>query len=260
MGESIQGSDKTIGRFEKRCREYAEATGNPNPIGVTNNRFAVYSCALAGMDGTLMRSDSTPVSGNFSVHKREELVFLAVKGGVECLACSASPEQAEALKASVELSKYSDPSFTLNRVSDRWPASKEKKRAMLCKDADALLEIYRMGKDPCGSESIWETVINQQTQVAGGTRVFAEKGDDQLNSGIIQSLLDAEATYRFKNGKHLWGYVLNAIEAANGKAHFVIASCLCPNNKTDSDMANELNRSVPFSSKRSTPCMRNTLP
>ncbi|MBQ8107436.1 MAG: hypothetical protein IJ129_01670 [Ruminococcus sp.] len=242
MGESIPGGDKTISRFEERCAAYAKNNGVLNPIDIVSEKFATMSCALAGIDGHLMRSDSTPASGNFTVRSREDLLYMAVCAGVDWITCSAAPEQVKALDACDRLAKYKDPLFTLNRISDRWPASQDKRREMLCLDADALLEIYHMDDDSCKTKTVWESVINQQTKLNDQqVRVFAEKGDEQLNSSIIQSLLDEEATYRWKNGKSLWGYVLNAVEAANSKAHFIIFACLYPNNKADADMANELN-------------------
>lgn len=248
MGDSIPGSDKTTNRFQKDCEEYAKTKGTANPIDVIADRFSVMECALAGIDGSLLRSDSTPVSGAFTVRSREELLYLAILRGVESITCSDATEQVNDVRASDRLAKYEDPNFTLNRVSDRWPASQEKRREMLCQDADALLKVYHRDEDFRNHETVWEMVISQQTKIDDrGVRVFAEKGDDQLNSTIIQSLLDTDATYRWKNGKSLWGYVLNGIEAANDKAHFTISCCLYPNVTNDSDMANELNERIgPF--------------
>ena len=244
MGGSIPGCEKTITRFEKSCADYAEKEGVPNPIDTTLNRFDVISCALGGIDGNLLRTDSTPISGNFTVRSREELLFLAIKTGYECVTCSVAPEQVAAVRSG-RLVKYGDPNFTLNRMSDRWPASQDKRREMLCCDADALLEIYHKEKGLCKSKTIWELVINQQTKMnEQNIRVFAKKGEKQLNSTIIQSLLDSYATYRFKNGKPHWGYVLNTVEAASGMSHFIVSACLYPNNKTDAAMAEELNETI----------------
>ena len=247
MGESIPGSDKTVSRFLQACEDHEKAHGL-NPIDITIDRFSIMNCAFAGIYDRLTRTDSTPVSGAFTIQSREGLMYLAILKGVEYITCSADTEQAKAVRACDRLAKYEDANFTLNRISDRWPASQEKRREMLCRDADALLEIYHKDEGDCKEKTVWETIISQQTKIdESGVRVFAEKGDAQLNSTIVQSILDAEATYRYKNGKSLWGYVINALEAANEKAHFTIASCLYPNVTTDSDMANELNQLVrPF--------------
>ena len=67
LGESIPGSDKTMDRFRHACEEYAIANGTTNPIDIACMRFTVMNCALAGIDGRNMRTDSTAVAGGFTV-------------------------------------------------------------------------------------------------------------------------------------------------------------------------------------------------
>ena len=238
-------SDRILSRFENRAKDYAEATGATNPIDLNYRKLTVACCALTGADLNVLRSDSTPVSGNFKIRTGEELVYVAINSGVDYLNTYGSDEQKAAIREG-RLNKYNDIVFSENAFTYHWAASTEEKRETLCKDADAFFDILTpKDKEDC-SISRFVRAINEHTVVGDDSnRTFRAKGDPELKKELIQSFQDLDANYRIKDKKSLWGYMLNIQEERNQLTHIIINSMLRPNRTQDSDMEKEAYAELP---------------
>ena len=244
--DKIPGSIHSIARFEGRAHAYSTENNVPNPIDQAYKNLRVVGLALSGMDLHTLRSDSMQVSGNFAVKDREGLVLAAIFTLADYLLAYGTDAQKEAIRQSKGLKKFDDVLFTPNAFSYHYPESIEKKRAMLCSDASEVLALLSEKDKEDKGVALCVKVLGQQTRVEDGKRVFIPKGDDALKEeSLIQSLLDADATYREKNHKHYRGYVLDSMEAVNGLTHMPIFSSLRPNKTADADMDKEFYKELP---------------
>lgn len=238
-------SDRILSRFQSRAKDYAEVSGEENPIDVNYQKFTVACCALTGADLSVLRSDSTPVSGNFKIRTSEELMYVALTAGIDYLNAYGTEAQKAAISEG-RLAKYNDLVFSENVFTYHWAASNEERRETLCLDADAFIDILEPADHEVPSIALTLRVIHEHTMVGeDNKRVFRAKGDAVLKGNLVQSILDLNATYRVKDKKPLWGYTLNIVEERNPLTHIIINSTLRPNKEQDSDMEKEAYAQLP---------------
>jgi hypothetical protein len=80
-------------------------------------------------------------------------------------------------------------------------------------DAAILLELCKAGYSEIKEYNLLTRVISEQTTPnKDGSLALKEKGDPSMDSSILQSPVDPDATFRQKSGKGHVGYVANLIE------------------------------------------------
>lgn len=83
--------------------------------------------------------------------------------------------------------------------------------------------------------------LNEQTFTGDDGKLhLREKGDKALNSGILQTPVDPDATFRTKRGEAFQGYSLCVTDCSNGHHHLVMDYLLAKNNVGDGEIASAL--------------------
>ena len=195
-------SDRTLGRFRRRCLEYEMQTGR-DIIGESIRSLSSELAKLMNVDTALKRMDSMMIASNIKKLGRLELIYTV---------------EADLVK---EADGYDLPDDLLHFLSigDRnlfiyhtRSDSTEDKMASLLKEAKIL-------KDFCIKEHYPETdkyrtfiriLKEQMIEEEYGFRLRT-KEDGGMDSTILQNPSDYEATFRRKAGRKHIGYVANFI-------------------------------------------------
>lgn len=225
-------SDRTISRFREKCMKYALETG----IDLMHNCIVSLSQAIAeicGISGRVRRMDSTMIESNIRTLSRNELLYKSLENFIKYLHNNKHDDLLEGLM------EYTDCN-NLNRVIYHKRSSEaESVSVKLLRDADTLLS--RCADEYKDEESfqILMRCLNEQTVVENGIRRLATKDDGKMNSSILQSPYDTDATYREKAGKAHRGYVANIEESVGEHGSIITEYQYKVNTASDSKMLKE---------------------
>lgn len=198
-------SDRTLSRFRERCLAHETETGEDLIKDCIRSLKAEISATM-GVDGSLKRMDSLMVASNIKRLSRLELLYVCTANLVKLLNKNNDdiPEGLEHYIKSDDQNKviYHTRSNDLN----------EKIRAVIA-DASILLVKCSSRYSDSNEYKLLERVIGEQTASdENGELNLKEANDKTMDSEILQSPADPDATYRFKAGKQHRGYVANIVE------------------------------------------------
>ena len=207
-------SDRTFSRFRERCLKYENETGSDlfhDCIVDLSDKIAKFM----DITGTVRRMDSTMIESNIRTLSRAELIYKSLEEAVKLLHKTGHDDLLEGLTEYIDKNNY-------NKTIYRKKSSENGETvAKLLRDADTLMERCA---DDYTDEPAYQTFkrcMDEQTVVENGKRRLTTKEDGTMNSSILQSPYDTDATFREKAGKQHRGYVLNAEESV-GKNGSVI--------------------------------------
>lgn len=207
-------SDKTLTRFRQRCYEYESATGIDLYGGCVKDLSAKIA-KLMNVSGQIRRMDSMMVDANIRKLSRVELIYRCISKMLHHISGTGGSPVPE------ELQHYLDKDDFNKTFYHRRSSSTDDLTGQLLSDCDLLF-------DYCGSEyegvteyELLVRCLSEQTIVEDGLRKMRRKEDGGLDSRMLQSPTDPDATFRNKAGKKRSGYALN-IEESVGENGSVI--------------------------------------
>ena len=207
-------SDKSLSRFRRRCHDYYARTGT-DLIHDCIVSLAKEIAKVMKITGRTRRMDSMMIDSNIKKLSRLELIYTCIANLVKRLlkeGCVEIPE---------ELGHYAAPN-DYNQVFYYAKSSSYAERClMLLRDSDTLLALC--GEACAGWEecALFKRCMSEQTVVEDGARRLATREDGIMNSSMLQSPSDPDATFRIKAGEEHRGYVAN-IEESVGKNGSVV--------------------------------------
>ena len=244
--EKVPTCDKALTRFRMRIQEYKLETG----IDLMQQLFESVSFGLMALSGVTLsncRMDSAMVSANVRIQSREGLFFTGLNNVLTDMV-TAYPSltvklQQKGLDKILEDGAYNRYLYYSNATPT------DKLNTMLIHTENLYTMLDEVAADShfsdvdvsaikqMGSWVNFERFLSEQTIVENNVRRMATKKDGCMNSRILQSYTDTEATFRTKAGKNFVGYILNLAEAVGPFGSFVFAADLEQNIQTDPYMA-----------------------
>ncbi len=198
-------SDRTLGRFRERCLAYETETG----IDLIKNCVLQLSeelTAVMGINGTVKRMDSMMIASNIRKLSRFELIYSCVARFVVSLNKNGH-ELSERMVHYTEKEDYNKMVYHMRDtdINDRF--------GVVLSDAKLLADTYRGDFDQSADYQLLIRVLKEQSKAAeDGSLILKEKSDDTMDSHMLQSPTDPDATYRCKAGKSYQGYAANLTE------------------------------------------------
>ena len=220
-------SDKSLSRFRKRCYDYESITG----IDLFHDCITDLGKQIARMmniNPRIRRMDSMMIEANIRNLSRAELLYTCVAKLVIYL----HKTRRDDLLAGLE--HYYAPS-DFNRTFYYSNSGETAALTLsILKDADALLA-------KCGSEFDETTefqllirCLSEQTVIEDGLRRLRGKADGSMNSTMMQSPADPDATFRKKAGREYRGYAANIDETVGDNGSVITDYQFEQNNYSDS--------------------------
>lgn len=159
-----------------------------------------------GINGTLKRMDSMMIASNIRKLSRFELIYSCVARFVNSLK-NDGYELPETMMHYTEKEDYNKMVYHMRNteINDRFK--------LVLEDAKFLANSYRGNFDQSPDYLLLIRVLKEQSKTSeDGSLILKEKSDDTMDSQILQSPADPDATYRTKAGKSYQGYVANLTE------------------------------------------------
>lgn len=225
-------SDKTLTRFRKRCYEY-ETLYNQDLYHDCVKDLSEKIKKLMSINGRIRRMDSMMIESNIRKLSRIELIYTCVSR----LAVAIHKEDKTVLPQS--LLHYADPN-DFNQVMYHQRSTEENDRLVqILKDADELILICPASLENDSAYELLIRCLSEQTVVEGGKRKLRTKSDGGMNSRMMQSPSDPEATFRSKAGKEHRGYAANIEESVSQEGSVVTDYQYEQNTHSDSSFLKE---------------------
>lgn len=226
-------SDKTLTRFRQRCYIYESLHGVDLYHDCVKD-LAAKTARLMKIDGRIRRMDSMMVEANIRKLSRAELIYRCLSKWVVWLHKNGRDELIQSFEHYYDPNDYNQ-TFYHNRSSEL-----DNGMQKLLNDADAVLRNSGYGFGGITEYDLFVRVLSEQTVVGDdGVRRLRPKNDAVMDSSIIQSPTDPEATYREKAGVSHRGYVANIEESVSQNGSVVTDYQFEQNTKSDSAMLKE---------------------
>lgn len=224
-------SDKSLSRFRQRCYDYEETTGVDLYHGCVTE-LAEKTAKLMQLDGRIRRMDSLMVEANIRKLSRMELLYRCVSKLVIYLNKNGMEDRI------FPMEHYCDADDFNRFIYHSRSSETEDRIAILLRDADTLLEKCR-DLEEVTEYQLLVRCVSEQTVVENNERRLKNKTDGTMDSNLLQSPVDPDASFRTKAGKEHRGYVAN-IEETVGKSGSVVTEYQFEkNNVSDSSMLKE---------------------
>ena len=221
-------SDKSLSRFRQRCYDYEVLTGIDLYHGCVTE-LAEKTAKLMGLDGRIRRMDSLMVEANIRKLSRMELLYRCVSKMVLYLNKNGMKDRI------FPMDHYCDPDDFNRFIYHSRSTDTDVRIAILLRDADILLEKCKDLEDVTEYQLLVRC-ISEQTVVEDDHRRLKTKADGAMNSDIMQSPVDPDATFREKAGKEHRGYTANIEETVGQNGSVVTDYQFEQNNVSDSAM------------------------
>ena len=231
-------SESTVKRFGRLITRYNKEN-QTDLLELTVSRLSISLTTRMGLVREQARIDTVMVNIYATTLSRYQLIYVCTAKLVRVLA-----------KAGVtlpdRLQHFTDDGdfnfMTYHNTTD----SEETKMELLLEDAVTARTLCGKSVRETSEYQTLERCLREQTFTGeDGKLHLRKKGDKALNSGILQSDVDPDATYRSKRGEEHRGYSLCVIDISNGRHHLVIAYCVFPNNVSDGEIASKLLSMLP---------------
>lgn len=204
-------SDKTLSRFRKRCYDY-ETLYNKDLYHDCVKDLSASIAKLMGINGKVRRMDSMMIESNIRKLSRMELIYTCISK----LAMYIDKTDGSILPDG--LRHYTDPNDFNRVIYHQRSTDADGRMEQLLADADQLLLLCGSDHNGCTEYDLLVRCLSEQTIVENEKRRLRTKEDGGMNSSMLQSPSDPEATFRSKAGKEHRGYAANLEECvgANG--------------------------------------------
>jgi len=219
-------SDRTLSRFRERCINYETETG-ADLVKDCIKGLAGNIAKIMGLHAGMKRMDSMMVASNIKKLSRLELIYTCVANLVNRLNKDG--------KTIPESMRHYCEENDRNKVIYHTRGEDVEERIKLIL-SDAAVLTANSAYDGEGDEyKMLLRVLGEQTiESESGSRILKEKNDPTLDSAILQSPADPDATYRYKSGKQHRGYAANLVEDVEGGKSVITDYDYQPNIKSDS--------------------------
>lgn len=231
--DSMPFSRATIFNFQKRVLQYEEQTGI-NLIEQVFDSLSAKQIKQLWLKADIQRTDSTLISSNIRKYSRIQLLVevlirlerILEKSDLQCIGellqaylRKGSDKYVYGLKSGDlprELEKLGQVYYAVHSQINQNPGYLDKKEFV------NFMRVYH--------EQF--VIVNQQ---------LTPKPNKDLNSGMLQSPDDSDATYRQKKDQHCRGYALNITETANPENPIQLLTdiAVTANNVDDSTILND---------------------
>ena len=223
-------SDRTLGRFRERCRKYEEKTG-ADLIGNAVKTLSKEMAKLMRLDDSLKRMDSMMISSNIKRMSRLELLYVTLANAVKAV-------ENEKGRIEAGLEDYTDDSNRNVVIYHNRSEDTERKIDRILRDAQTLLE--QCPESGLQAVELLKRVLDEQTVEEDGKLRLRTEEDGGMNSSMLQSPFDPDATCRTKHGEVWHGYSANFVEAAGPEGSVVEDYDLQPNNYSDAQYLKDM--------------------
>ena len=223
--------ERTMQRFRARCVSYEEETGTDLLHEAVVQISRVMKEAM-GIDGRSQRQDSMMIEAHIKKLSRLGLLYTCNQRMVKELSGSGA--------AVDESIKHYLKAGDRNEVSYHSDLSNGEKIALVLKESKQILGIA--GDRYAASQNYKNLVrvLREQCNVdTDGNYTLKEKGDPSLNSYIMQSPVDPDATFRSKAGKEHRGYVADMVEEVGENGGVITDYSVEKNTHSDIDFEKE---------------------
>ena len=182
-------SDRTLGRFRERCRKYEEKTG-ADLIGNAVKTLSKEMAKLMRLDDSLKRMDSMMISSNIKRMSRLELLYVTLANAVKAV-------ENEKGRIEADLEDYTDDSNRNVVIYHNRSEDTERKIDRILRDAQTLLE--QCPESGLQAVELLKRVLDEQTVEEDGKLRLRTEEDGGMNSSMLQSPFDPDATCRTKH-------------------------------------------------------------
>lgn len=225
-------SARTLRRFLFSCKNYQLETGE-DLLTKFHEGIAPALAELIDSDKSLARIDSTFIDSSIHHLSRLEVIFETVRQAVRFLNKSGIL-LTENLKGYLDQNKSNQIFYYKDSK-----LSKDDLALELLKDAWETINLFPEDLKEADSFSLLMRVLKEQsTKDKQGNPVL--RAVEEITSGSVQSPVDPDATFRIKGGKAHKGYLGTDVEVSNGKESIIIKTRTDQNNKSDSEIIQEL--------------------
>lgn len=234
LEDAVGGSplcERTMQRFRARCISYEEETG----IDLLHEAVVQISKTMKenmGIDGRNQRQDSMMIEAHIKKLSRLGLLYTCNQNMVKELS-----KKGETVDGTL---RHYLKAGDRNEVSYHSDLSNGEKIAVVLKESRHILDV--VGEKYAASQNYKNLVrvLREQCNVDGdGNYTLKEKGDPSLNSYIMQSPVDPDATFRSKAGRQHRGYVADIVEEVGGNGGIITEYSVEQNVHSDIDFEKE---------------------
>lgn len=207
-------SDKTLSRFRQRCYEYERET-NIDLYGDCVKDLSAKIAKLMHISGQVRRMDSMMVDSNIRKLSRTELIYRCISKLLHYMDDRKAP-------IPDEMKHYLDDNDYNQLFYHRRSSNTEDTLAQLLADSSALLALCGSDYEGITEYDLFVRCITEQTITEeDGKRRLRTKEDGGMNSKMLQSPADPDATFREKARKKHSGYVLNVEESVGSEGSVI---------------------------------------
>lgn len=238
-------SDKTLGRFRKRCYTYELATGT-DLIHETITGLSGEMAKLMKINGQIQRMDSLMVASNIRRLGRMELLYTCLSDFVVYLHNRNEDDRLEGLE------HYYNPDDYNKVIYRQRKEDYDQRLQAILADADSLIKKCSGGYDDVAEYQLLVRAFSEQAVSENGTLRLKTKEDGVMDSSMLQNPADPEATYREKAGKQHRGYAANVTESVGEGKPIITDYQFDTNTHSDSDFLKEHLESLERSPERKT--------
>ena len=224
-------SERTMQRFRARCVAYEEETG----IDLLHDAVVQISKVMKekmGIDGRNQRQDSMMIEANIKKLSRLGLLYTCNQNMIR--------EISKAKDTIPETLQHYLKAGDRNEISYHSDLSNGEKIAIVLKESKEILKLVGTRYTDSQNYKNLLRVLKEQCNVdEDGNYTLKAKGDPSLNSYIMQSPVDPDATFRSKAGKAHRGYVADMVEEVGENGGIITDYAVEKNVHSDMDFEKE---------------------
>ena len=231
-------SESTVKRFGRAIVRY-NRVHKTDLLEDTVAKLSLSFSVIMGINQEMARVDTVMVNIYAAKLSRYQLIYVCTAKLVRLLV-------KEGVSLPDRLQHFTDDGdfnyMTYHNTTD----SEETKMELLLEDVVAARTLCGESVRKTSEYKVLERCLAEQTFTGSDEKLhLREKGDKALNSGIMQTPVDPEATFRSKRGEEYRGYSLCVIDFSNEKHHLISSYCVVPNNVSDAKAACKLLDNLP---------------
>lgn len=229
--DKVPFSRGTLFNFQNRILEHEQQTGI-NLIEQVFDNLTAQQIKQLSLKADIQRTDSTLISSNIRKYSRIQLLIEVLIRLERILNETDKELIGEQLKAYLETGSGK---YVYGLKSDELPRELEKLGKVYYAVHTGIIgeEKYQCKKEFVNFERVYREhfVVNQE---------ISSKPAEELNSGMLQSPDDQDATYRKKKEQQSKGYTINGTETANpaNAIQLITDIAVNPNNIDDTQILN----------------------
>lgn len=199
-------SDRTLSRFRERCLTYETQTGQ-DLIKLCVANLSAELSQVMNITPSMTRMDSLMIHSNIKKLSRLELFYTCTANMVKCMNKSGDfiPES---MKHYIDERDFNKVIYHMKSIDV------EQRMNPILADIARLVEICEGNYDDRSEYQLLLRLKHEQTTIRDdGSLKLKEKGDKSMESTLLLSPVDPEATIRRKGSQKHIGYVANITES-----------------------------------------------